>query len=205
MPKGRSYLSIPYRKWYAIAVVVGSGGVVTYRRTLREIGLDQHGYVTTKDAAEADVPPVELRKLANRGGLAHIGRGLYRFDDIPTTPQDPFAQAVLWAGFDAVLAADAVLALHHLAQVNPQTLRVYTPHRVRRDSRNDITIIQKYIPTKDTTQYYGIPSTTVRRALIDCVGLVMASRLRDAAETARTEGLLTAIEWDTLADELQMA
>jgi predicted transcriptional regulator of viral defense system len=177
---------------------------VTYRRTLRKIGLDQHGYVSTKDAAEADVPPVELRKLASRGGLAHIGRGLYRFDDIPTTPQDPFAQAVLWAGPDAVLAADAVLALHHLAQVNPQTLRVYTPHRVRRDKRNDITIIQKQLPAKDTTLYYGIPSTTVRRALIDCVGLVMASRLREAAEPARTEGLLTAIEWNTLADEAQM-
>jgi predicted transcriptional regulator of viral defense system len=171
---------------------------VTYRRTLREIGLDQHGYVSIKDAAEADVPPVELRKLASRGGLAHIGRGLYRFDDIPTTPQDPFAQAVLWAG------PDAVLVLHHLAQVNPQTLRVYTPHRVRRDKRNDITIIQKQLPAKDTTLYYGIPSTTVRRALIDCVGLVMASRLREAAETARTEGLLTAIEWNTLADEAQM-
>ncbi len=75
------------------------------------------------------MPVVELRKLAHRGGLSRIGRGLYRFDDVPATPQDQYTEAVLWAGRDAVLAADAVLALHLLAQANPTTLRVYTPHR----------------------------------------------------------------------------
>jgi len=177
---------------------------VTYRRTLREIGLDQHGYVSTEDAVEAEVPVVELRKLAHRGGLSRIGRGLYRFDDIPATPQDPFAEAVLWAGRDAVLAADAVLALHHLAQANPTTLRVYTPHRVRRQERDHITIIQKHLPARDQVRYYGIPSTTVRRALVDCGDLIMASRLREAAHAARAEGLLTASEWNTLTDELQL-
>jgi len=164
--------------------------------------LDQNGYVSTEDAAEAAVPPVELRKLAHRGGLTHIGRGLYRFDDIPASRQDPFAQAVLWAGRDAVLAADAVLALHHLAQANPKTLRVYTPHRVRRARRDDITIIRKQIAPQDRTRYRGIPSTTVRRALVDCLDLIMTSRLQEAVELARRDGLITTDERRTLGDEL---
>jgi hypothetical protein len=38
----------------------------TYRRRLRERALDQYGYVTTGDATDLGVPPVELRKLAGR-------------------------------------------------------------------------------------------------------------------------------------------
>ena len=38
----------------------------TYRRRLYERAINQHGFVTTKDAEEADVPAVELRKIANR-------------------------------------------------------------------------------------------------------------------------------------------
>ncbi len=41
----------------------------TYRRRLHERALDQYGYVTTRDAAELGVPPVEVRKIAARGGL----------------------------------------------------------------------------------------------------------------------------------------
>lgn len=177
---------------------------MTYRQTLQEIGLDQYGYVSTEDATAAEVPVVELRKLAHRGGLSHIGRGLYRVDNVPATPKDPFAEAVFWVGRDAVLAADAVLALHHLAQANPTRLRVYTPHRVRRQRRDDITIVQRVVPIADQTQYFGIPSTTVRRALVDCRDLIMTSRLHEATHAARAEGLLTTAEWDTLVTELQL-
>jgi predicted transcriptional regulator of viral defense system len=50
----------------------------TYRRRLHERALDQYGYVTTRNANELGVPAVELRKLHQRGGLEHVGHGLYR-------------------------------------------------------------------------------------------------------------------------------
>ncbi len=43
-----------------------------YREIVRQIALDHYGYVTTKDAAEAGVPAVELPKLAMRGGLDNV-------------------------------------------------------------------------------------------------------------------------------------
>ncbi|MDQ2707390.1 MAG: type IV toxin-antitoxin system AbiEi family antitoxin domain-containing protein [Actinomycetota bacterium] len=46
---------------------------MTYRQQLRELAFDTHGVVTTRDAQAAVVPAVELRKLAARGALAHLG------------------------------------------------------------------------------------------------------------------------------------
>ena len=105
--------------------------VDTYRRRLAAHAADQYGYVTTRDATELDIPPVELPKLAATGGLSHVAYGLWRFDDQPRTGRDQFMEAVLRVGADAYLTHDAVLAFHELAQVNPRRIRVGTPHRAR--------------------------------------------------------------------------
>jgi len=163
----------------------------TYRARLWDVAVGQYGYVTTADATSCGVPPGELRRLAARGGLRRVGRGVYRFKALPVTDRDHFMEAVLWAGPDAALTHDAVLALHGLASVNPSTIRVVTPHRVRKTHvRSDITILQMDLPQEHLTQYHGIPSTTVARALVEARGLVMATRLLQAAEMARDEGLL---------------
>jgi len=175
----------------------------TYRRRLREWALDQYGYVTTADATQLGIPPVELRKLAGRGLLDRIDRGLYRFPDAPPTPRDMFMEAVLWTGPGAALACDAVLALHDLALANPRSLRVITGHRVRKaHPRDDVTIIARKIPCADLTSYFRIPSTTVARALIDCRDLIMPSRLLEATDQAWREGLLLASEHDNVIAEL---
>lgn len=191
----------PYRFRYASATMNQPAN--TYRRRLREQALDQYGYVTTADAAQLGVPPVELRKLAGRGHLDRIDRGIYRFPDTPTTSIDTVMEAVLWAGPDGALAYDAVLALHDLAFANPRSLRVITPHRVRKTHpRNDIKIITRKLPVTDLTTYFRVPSTTVARALVDCRDLIMPSRLLEAANQARRDGLLLASEYATVVAEL---
>ena len=111
----------------------------TYRRKLLGRAQDQYGYVTTRDADELGIPPVELRKLAQRGGLQRVARGVYRFDEVPATGHDQLMEAVLTAGPGAYLTGDAVLALHDLGLVNPRKVRVrhqaphpYTSPRFRR-------------------------------------------------------------------------
>lgn len=163
----------------------------TYRARLWELALDQYGYVTTADAAELGIPPVELRKLARRGKLDNVARGLYRFPDAPTSARDAFMEAVLWVGPDAALSHDAVLALHDLASANPRTLRVVTPHRVRKTHpRPDVTIIHDKVPASDLTVYFRIPSTTVARALLDCRERIRTDRLLKASDEAVRQGLL---------------
>lgn len=169
----------------------------TYRRRLWGTAAGRHGYITTRDAAELGVPAVELRKLAQRGFLERTGRGVYRFPDFPVTEIAEYMEAVLWAGQGAALSHDAVLALHDLGFANPSTIRVTVPRRVRKSHpRRDITLVHAVLPEEDRTTYEEIPSTTVACALLDARSLIMHSRLREAAEAARDQGLLLASEYE---------
>lgn len=164
---------------------------MTIRAQVRDFAQDQYGYITTRDAAGLGVPAVELRKLTARGGLDRIGHGLYRMTDVRPTDLDQYAEAVLRVGPGAHLTQDAVLALHHLALVNPRRIKVGTPHRVRVTLPAFVQVVHEHVPAGDLAVYEGIPSTTVARALIDCRGLVMNERLREALKDAQRSGLLT--------------
>jgi predicted transcriptional regulator of viral defense system len=176
----------------------------TYRRRLHERALDQYGYVTTKDAEELEVPAVELRKLRQRGGLDHVAHGLYRFEDIPHTDRDQFKEAVLRVGPGAFLDGDAVLALHGLGLVNPRRIRVATTGRPpRRQLPDFIELVDRpKLEEKDITEYEGIKTVTVARALLTCRGLVMQDRLLEALREAVDQGLVRRSEKDELAREL---
>lgn len=182
---------LPYCLQYGYGMMSrGMALAPTYRRRLRERALDQYGYVTTRDATEIGVPAVELRKLSSRGGLEHIGHGLYRFQDIPRTGRDQFMEAVLRVGPDAYLERDAVLALHDLALANPRRIRVATPRRDRRTHPDFLQVQRRSLPADERTLYEGIPATTVARALLDCRGAIMDERLIDATREAARIGLL---------------
>ena len=168
---------------------------MNYRQTVREIALDQYGYVTTGHAAKVGVPAVELRKLAARGALTNIAYGLYRLTDARPTEYDQFAEALLRVGDGAYLRSDAVLALHHLALVNPRRIRVGATRRVRAALPEFIDLREQEMPEEDLTLYEGLRSTTVARALLDCRGQVMTERLLDAAKQAKADGLLTRREY----------
>lgn len=174
----------------------------TNRRRLRDRALEQYGYITPSDAEDLGVPGIELRKVAQRGGLDHIAYGLYRFADIPITDLDSYMEAVLRGGPEAHLTHDAVLALHELALVNPRRTHVGTPHRARRTLPDSVDLIRQQVDPDDLTSYEGIPSTTVRRALLDCRDIVMSDRLVEAAEEAGRRGLVPRHQLAALLDEL---
>lgn len=136
------------------------------------------------------MPRTAFDQIVHRGGLTRVGRGVYRFDDIPASGRETYLEAVLMVGDDAYLMADAVLALHDLALVNPRRLRVGVPRRARIAPRPMIEVIWKTVPAEDLTIYEGIPCTTVTRALLDCRGIVMRERLIAAANEALARGLV---------------
>ena len=183
-----------YRRRYCFGMTFERAAQSTYRERLYELAMGQNGYVTTDDAAGLGIPPVQLRLLAGRHGLTHIAHGLYRFDAMPVTATDEYLEAVLRVGRGAYLSHDAVLALHGLALVNPTRLRVGTNRRPRRQQSANIEVVWRTLPDCDLTAYEGIPSATVRRALLDCRELIMRERLVTAIDEAATQGLLTASE-----------
>ncbi len=173
-----------------------------YRDVVREIALDQYGYVTTKQAAEAGVPAVELPKLAARGGLENVAYGLYRLSDAPATPFAQFAEALLRAGEGSYLHGDSVLALFGLADVNPRRIRVAVRKRTRPKLPPfiDLTLVKGDVVT---TQYEGLESQRVADAILECRGRIERSRLIEAADEARKEGLVTTKEWQRVRKELR--
>jgi predicted transcriptional regulator of viral defense system len=162
----------------------------TYRRVLRDVALDQHGYVTTDDAVRRGVPPVELRKLAARGFLEKICYGVYRFEDIPRSNNDPYVEAVLCAGPGAALAGDAVLAMHGLGLVNPRQIRVAVPRQPRRKTPHAVRLVwDRSMRPEDLTTYDGVRAQKISKAIEECRGHVMTERLLDAGRQAIDRGL----------------
>lgn len=173
-----------------------------YRDIVREIALDQYGYVTTKQAAAAGVPAVELPKLAARGGLENVAYGLYRLTDGPAGPFVQFAEALMRAGEGSYLHGDSVLALFGLADLNPRRIRVAVARRTRPKLPPFIalTLVKDDVAT---TLYEGLRSQRVADAILECRGRVEPSRLLEATEEARREGLVTRDEWLRVRKELR--
>lgn len=141
---------------------------MSYRQDLWEIAAFRNGVVTIKEAEDAGVPAVEVRKLASRGALRAYGQGVYTHREVPVTPATEATIAIALAGERAFLHRESVFDLLELGQFNPPRVRVATSRRVRRvlprwmelDYRSDVA-------EEDLTEYKHIASTTVRRALQD--------------------------------------
>lgn len=177
-------------------------GRTRYREIVREVALHHYGYVTTKDAAEAGVPTVELPKLAARGGLVNVAYGLYRVSDIPPTTYDQFAEALLRVGEGAYLHGESVLAMFGLADVNPRQIKVAIRRRARPKLPSFIEL-SRITDDVHTTLYEGLEAQPVGHAILECRGRIETERLLEAAKQARSEGLLTTAEWQRIRKVLR--
>lgn len=163
---------------------------MSYRQTLRWRAFDTHGVITIPDADRLGVPAVELRKLAHRGALERLGHGIYRMSEVPPTPLSEYAEAVALAGPHAVIADDAVLALHDLALVNPRRITVATPDRIRATLPPTIHLIRRHLSPEEVTDIDGVPAMTIPAALRACRDHVMTDRLTQAVHDARERRLI---------------
>lgn len=186
-----------YCLWYSCDMA----GTRSYREVVREIALDQYGYVTTEGAVAAGVPAIELPKLAARGGLENIAYGLYRVLDVPPTALDQFAEAVFRVGNGAHLHGESVLALLGLADANPRTIKVAIARRARPKLPPYVELVRVRDDAR-TTHYEGLRAQPVADAILECRGQIENGRLLEAAQQARAEGYLTTSEWASIKKAL---
>ena len=147
------------------------------------------------------MPAVELPKLAAPGGLENETYGLYRVPDIPSTPYDQFAEALLRASEGAYLHGESVLALFGLADVNPRRVKVAVPRRARPTMPSFMELTQARDEAR-TTLYEGLAAQPVVDAILECRGRIETARLMDAAKQARGEESLTTAEWQLVSKGL---
>ena len=168
---------------------------MTYRYDLWEIAAGHHGIVTTRQADDAGVPSVEVRKLAARDALERVGYGVYRHVGVPVDEWTEFAAALAGVGEDAFLEGDTVLAMFGLALVNPPKIYVGARRRQRAKApRNTVVTVRPDLPEEDLTSYRGLRSVTVRRALLDAVRHLLGERVLDAVNDAQRQGLIDELE-----------
>lgn len=173
----------------------------TYRHKVREIALDNHGYVTTRQAKEVGVPAGELPKLAARGGLESIAYGLYRVADLPPTPFSQEAEALRRVGEGAYLYGESVLALLELGHVNPRRIRVATQRRSRAALPPFVERVR--VPSGErTTVYEGLEAQPLARAILSCQGRIDRDRLQQVARQGREQGFLSRHELSELTEQL---
>lgn len=168
---------------------------MSYRRDLWELAAHQHGVLTVADAEMADVPAVELRKLAARGALEALGAGVYRHRDVPRTALTQPAASVALAGPGAYIEGESVFDLLELGHFNPKKVRVATARRLRRTLPPWIELERRTdVPVEDITTYEGIRSMTVRRALVEVRNRIPHERWADLLKQALRRELLTSAD-----------
>lgn len=158
-----------------------------------ELAVEQHGYVTTRDARNIGVDPVQLRLLTARGRLERAGRGVYRVPVLPRSEHDDLAAAVAWTLGRGVISHESALALHGLAEVNPSRIHLTVPrdNHPRAAGGELYRLHRRDLHTTDITEVDGIPVTTVTRTIKDCLGAgTDPYQLRIAVERAEKEGTL---------------
>ena len=160
---------------------------------LVELAAEQHGYVTTRDARDIGVDPVQLRLLAARGRLERAGRGVYRVPVLPRSEHDDLAAAVAWTLGRGAISHESALELHALADVNPSRIHLTVPrdNHPRAAGGELYRLHRRDLPALEITSVDGIPVTTVARTIKDCLNTgTDPYQLRAAIEKAEAEGTL---------------
>jgi predicted transcriptional regulator of viral defense system len=166
-----------------------------------ETGLDNYGIVTSRQAAACGVRPPELNRWVKNGVLERLGHGVYKLTRYVPVEEDRYAEACALVGEDAKLYGESVLAFWNLAFANPSILTIASPRRVRKKLPEWIRVV---LDEHEAEAYYrGIPSQSVYRAILTCKDAMLPERLRDAADVAYGNGLVTLEEYKNLEKEVR--
>ncbi|HEY5342179.1 MAG TPA: type IV toxin-antitoxin system AbiEi family antitoxin domain-containing protein [Solirubrobacteraceae bacterium] len=154
----------------------------------------QYGYLTPDDARALGIDPTQLRLMAARHTLEHVGHGLYRMPMVPVTQLDAYMEAVLRTGRRGVLSHETALDLHELCDVNPSAIHLTVPRGFRtRKAVPEIYRLHRFdLDPVEVGWHEGIPIVTPERAILGGIEQALGWQMIDQAiETARARGLIT--------------
>jgi len=180
---------------------------VTCLERLREVALDQHGYVTTAQALDEGVPYTELSKMVARRRLERAARGVYRVPQVPGSRWDSWALAVLWTGApEACLSHETALAAWDISDINPEHIHVCVnrKRRLRRDGGRGYTIHHHDLLPEQRVWFQQIPITDVPTTIGHCIEWGTPTYLiKQALERASQTSWLLHSEREILATQLE--
>jgi len=167
---------------------------------------EHDGLLTSKEARAAGIQDSVLVRLAQRGRLERMTRGVYRIAHYPSDRLAQYREAVLWAKAsqgpeDIALSHETALMLYGISDANPSRVNLTVPAsaRLRRKCPVWVAIHRGDLSLQDIGEHEGLPITTVSRSIMD---VFLATHRTDVARqsvsNALREGLLNSAEASSL-------
>lgn len=173
---------------------------------LAELAADQFGLVTLRDAERVGYEPKAVVKLAKRGQLERVSRGVYRVPFLPGGEMQAYMAAALWPqGAGGVLSHETALDLWDVSDVNPARIHVTVPraHRPQRAVPKAYVIHREDLDPADVMAIEGVPVVRLARAIRECAeDYLGADLLEQAVRHGRGRGLISARERGQLVADL---
>ena len=174
---------------------------------LRDIALDQYGYVTTQQALDAGVTKPTLSKLMKRDRLERVAHGVYRVPQVAPTTRDRYMLALLWTGApEAVLSHETALDAYEVSDINPTTIHVTVDksRRIRREGGQGYKLHYETLQKDQIGWWEEIPTVKLATAIWQCIEMGTPSYLIDQAiENGRKQGRLLQREVESLTKEIK--
>ena len=163
---------------------------------------EHDGLLVSKDARALGIQDSVLVRLAQRGRLERMSRGVYRIAHFPADRLSQYREAVLWAqasqGPERIaLSHETALLLYGISDVNPARVNLTVPMsaRLRREHPEWITIHRADLTPEEISQHEGMPVTSVERSVMDVLSTThRADIAQKAIADALREGLLSAAQ-----------
>lgn len=139
---------------------------------IRELAMDQHGFVTTEQALDEGISSANLSMMVSRGRLQRVAHGVYRVPQVSRTDRDEYQLAVFWAGTpQACLSHETALSVRDLSDINPGKIHLTVPRtrRIRRSGGTRYVLHHEDLSPDEISWWEGIPVVTVRTAIRQCI------------------------------------
>ncbi len=169
---------------------------------LREIALEQNGFVTASQAEEIGVSRPMLTYLLKNDRIERPRRGVYRVPQVLATRFDTFRLALLWTGDKkAALSHETALDLYDVCDIVPDFIHVTVPltRRIAKSDGDGYVIHKERLLEEDRTLAEELPVVTLVKAIEQCIVADTPSYLLEQAiKNGRDKGLIS----DAMARDL---
>jgi len=164
---------------------------------------EEHGgLLLSKEARALGIKDSVLVRLAQRGRLERMTRGVYRIAQYPADRLAQYREAILWArasqGPEQVaLSHETALLVYGISDANPSRVHLTVPvsARLRRERPRWIAVHRANVAQEEIHIHEGIPVTTVERSILDTLAANQRPEIAlQAIADALREGLLTAAQ-----------
>jgi predicted transcriptional regulator of viral defense system len=181
---------------------------------LHGLAEEHDGLLLSKDARALGIRDSVLVRLAQRGRLERVSRGVYRIAHYPADRLAQYREAVLWAQANhhgpehIALSHETALLIYGISDLNPSRVHLTVPMsaRLRRKRPAWITIHRADLTDQEIAQHEGIPVTTVERSILDVQSTGQRTDVaRQAINDALREGLLSSTQAGSLRKRINRA